>query len=248
MLDFIRWNSSDLPPTITVNCFLPTGVLVHFETSVNASLNKIKQRLFYEAKNYPLYSKLKQPPSYRFVCISQKGKREQLEDERLCLRDVRPFRPFLKLVEKQGEREKEAIESKIKFLMGKTPKEFQDTNDVEIASFRSKYASIAENICSKRRQQPWEGRSKYAYPPDLCEEQTPKQIMSKLENGAFFVSMCLPPSKGKTDCHISARNTPQELINKVLQKKDCPQYTLKIIGKDAYLLGDSPLIKYKVNL
>lgn len=256
LVDFIQWNSSDLPVRILVNCFLPTGVLVPLQSTVNTSLVEIKAKLFFEARDYPLYKRLQSPLNYCFVCINQKGKREELEDERLCLRDVRPFRPFLKLVERQGNPDKEIIDSKSKFLLGKTPKEFDDTNDVQIGTFRPKYQSIAYKVCSERRQMEWDGRSMCSFPPDLYDDENPpKRILDKLVDGQFFLTLYIPPAFGVHGFNIPGKCSPTDILVKALQKKaslfkqaveEHRNYTLKVKGKQAYLLGNYPLLQYKV--
>jgi phosphatidylinositol-4,5-bisphosphate 3-kinase len=258
-MDFIQWNSSDIPVKVEVNCFLPTGVLVPIMSTVNTSLGEIKSQLFHEARTYPLYQKLLSPNKYNFICISSKGKRETIEDERLTLRDVRPFRPFLKLVERQGVREKEIQDSKIKFLMGKTPREFDATNDIQISSFRSKYVSIAMKASGERKQREWDERSMCTYPPDLYDSnEIPKHIVSKLMDNTFLVSVYTltnPGNKDRLDFHAYRDWKASDVLAKALQIKaeklrrtidDMSNFTLKVKGKESYLLGNFPLLQYKV--
>jgi phosphatidylinositol-4,5-bisphosphate 3-kinase len=256
-MDFIQWNSSDISVKVEVNCFLPTGVLVPIMSTINTSLAEIKRQLFFEARAYPLYKKLLAPANYNFICISNKGKRETIEDERLTLRDVRPFRPFLKLVERQGVREKEMQDSKIKFLMGKTPREFDATNDVQKALFRSKYAKIAKKISDERKQKEWDDRSICAYPPDLYDSNDiPKHIAAKLVDNTFLVSVHrLTENSDGLDFHAFRDGKPSDVLAKALQIKaerlrrtvdEMSNFTLKIKGKESYLLGNFPLLQYKV--
>ena len=256
-MDFMEWNSS---AKIEVNCFLPTGVLVPIMSTVTTTLAEIKQQLFREAQTYPLFSRLSAPGKYNFICISNKGKRETIEDERLTLRDVRPFRPFLKLVERQSVREKEMQESKIKFLMGKTPRAFDATNDVQISSFRSNYADFATKAASERKQREWDGRSMCAYPPSIHDSnELPKHIAYKLiENTHFLVSVYkigVPESKQPRDFYAHRDWRAVDVLAKGLQIKaevlrkpidDISNFTLKVNGKEDYLLGNYPLLQYKV--
>lgn len=258
---FIKWNSSDLPEKIVIDCFLPTGVLVPLRSTVNTSLAEIKERLFFEARTYPLFKRLQSPANYCFVCVNQKGKREELLDERLCLRDVRPFRPVLKLVERQGAREKEYVDWKIKFLMGKTPKELDDTQDVEIASFRSKYQSIASKVYNERRGKNWDIRSMYSFPPDLHESAVaPRHVLKKLIDGHLILLLCFQRTAADQPLHVLAESTPNDVLNKAMEKlpsvskpyesyrgvEEIRNYILKIKGREAYLLGNFPLLQYKV--
>ena len=258
-MGFIQWNSSDISRKVEVNCFLPTGVLVPIMTTVNTSLAEIKNHLFYEARTYPLYKKLLPPTKYNFMCVSNKGKRETVEDERLTLRDVRPFRPFLKLVERQGVREKEILDSKIKFLMGKTPKEFDASTDIQTALFRTKYTDIALKASRERRQKEWDGRSICVYPPDLYDSlDIPKYIAYKLVDNTFIVSVYKLTGAENNDCvdlHALRDQKAVDVLAKALQIKagklkrtvdDISNFTLKVKGKESYLLGNYPLLQYKV--
>ena len=258
-MDFIQWNSSDISVKVEVNCFLPTGVLVPIMSTVNTSLTEIKSQLFHEARTYPLYKKLLSQDKYNFICVNSKGKRETIEDERLTLRDIRPFRPFLKLVERQGIREKEIQDSKIKFLMGKTPKEFDTTNDVQISLFRSKYTNIALKAAGERKQREWDDRSMCTYPPDLYDSnEIPKHVAHKLVDNTFLVSVYNLTNQGNKDCHDfhAYRDwKASDVLAKALQIKaeklkrtidDMSNFTLKIKRKESYLLGNYPLLQYKV--
>lgn len=257
-VDFIEWNSSDLPEQIVIDCYLPTAVLVPLLSTVNTSLAKIKEDLFSEAKTYPLFRRLQSSANYCFVCVNQKGKREELVDERLCLRDVRPFRPVLKLVERQGAREKELVDWKIKFLMGKTPKEFEDTRDVQIASFRSKYQSIASKVCSERRGKNWDFRSMYSFPPELHDSaEAPRHVLDKLIDGHFLVLVGFKRNVADQPFHVAAESTPLDVLDKAIQKlpsvlkrdvEEIRNYTLKIKGREAYLFGNYPLLQYQVDI
>lgn len=255
-IDFMEWNSST---KVEVNCFLPTGVLVPVMSTVTTTLAEIKHQLFHEARTYPLYSKLLAPAKYNFICISNKGKRETIEDERLTLRDVRPFRPFLKLVERQGVREKEIQDSKIKFLMGKTPRAFDATNDVQISLFRTNYSDLASRAASERKQREWDGRSMCAYPPNIHDSNDiPKHIAYKLVENTFLVSVYKingPESKEARKFHAHRDWRAVDVLAKALQIKaevlgrtidDISNFTLKVKGKEEFLLGNYPLLQYKV--
>ena len=254
-MDFIEWNSC---AKVEVNCFLPTGVLVPIISTVNTTLADIKSQLFYEARAYPLFKKLLPPTTYNFVYISNKGKRETLEDERLTLRDVRPFRPFLKLVERQGIREKEIQDSKITFLMGKQPREFDATNDMQIMLFRSTYTNFALKISGERKQKEWDSRSMCAYPPDLYDsvENIPRHVTAKLVENTFIISLykLIEPNNSHefhahrdwkaVDVLAKALQIRAEKLNRAID--DITNFTLKIKRKESYLLGNYPLLQYKV--
>ncbi|XP_046851516.1 phosphatidylinositol 4,5-bisphosphate 3-kinase catalytic subunit alpha isoform-like [Xenia sp. Carnegie-2017] len=193
-MDFIQWNSTDVAAKVEVNCFLPTGVLVPIMSTLTTCFLDIKAQLFEEAQRYPLFNKLPElePTKYNFMYISSKGKREMVDNERLTLRDVRPFRPFLKLVAQRGIREKELVDSKIRCLMGTTRAIEHHTDNIETTLFRRTYAELATEISAKRQEKEWHIRAMCAYPVDLCDDfpKLPRHITSKLEDGYFLVSLC----------------------------------------------------------
>ena len=52
---------------VTMDFFLPTGIMVTSPIAPSSSLRKMKDTVFKEAKKYPLYSLLKDPGFYNFV-------------------------------------------------------------------------------------------------------------------------------------------------------------------------------------
>jgi len=52
---------------VTVDFFLPTGIMVTTSIAPSSSLRKIKDTVFKEAKKYPLYSLLKDQGFYNFI-------------------------------------------------------------------------------------------------------------------------------------------------------------------------------------
>lgn len=253
---FYGWNSPDLADDIVVDCFLPTGVLVPLKCSVSASLGVIKTRLFKEAERYPLFGRLGNSTQYCFLCINEKGKREEILDEELKLTDVRPFRPVLKLLERQGEHSPSdrKLDAKIKYLMGKTPAELDGKVTEEVLGFRQKYFKIAILESQLRRTRSWMDRAMATFPSELCDDQVPEFVSQKLRKGHFELEVCLPPGNEVEVLNIPLGILPADVIY-VFRSRSNPRmdiivnikdYVLKIIGKEEYFLGDRTMEEYKV--
>lgn len=253
---FFGWSSPDLPEEIVVDCFLPTGVLVPLKTNVTASLSEIKKNLFKEAEGYPLFGRLGKSSKYSFLCINEKGKREQLLDENLKLRDVRPFRPVLKLLERQGQDAGDTkLDAKIKFLMRQTPAELEGKENDEVMNFRQKYLKISLLESQSRRKLSWEERAMSTYPSELCEDPVPEYVSNKLRNGHYELNVYLPPGDDVEWLNIPLGIYPADVIyvfrSRSQQRKEIigniKDYVLKIVGKDEYFFGDYVMENFKVS-
>ena len=52
---------------LSVDFFLPTGIMVTMDVNAASTLGKIKEELFKVAKNYPLFKLLKDQSFYNFL-------------------------------------------------------------------------------------------------------------------------------------------------------------------------------------
>ena len=255
------WDNCEPGSLVNVDCFLPTGVVIQLQVRIDAPLEEIKNRLWREASNYPLFKFLEDSATYVFVCVNQKGKQEELLDESRQLIDVRPFRPLLKLIHKKGDNEEKLFNSQIGNLIGKSLHEFDQMQNTEVDDFRRKYRQFAEKIASERRQLDWMGRAMYAYPPEIETIEPPWHVENNLmENRRFLVNVAIKNNQAsQNDMHafnVPADAFPEELLVLVLKKRsavmgdldlenqaDC---VLKIVGQESYLLGHYSLLQYTV--
>uniref|UniRef100_A0A2K6KMK9 phosphatidylinositol-4,5-bisphosphate 3-kinase n=1 Tax=Rhinopithecus bieti TaxID=61621 RepID=A0A2K6KMK9_RHIBE len=83
--------------SIPVDFLLPTGIYIQLEVPREATISYIKQMLWKQVHNYPMFNLLMDIDSYMFACVNQTAVYEELEDETRRLCDVRPFLPVLKL-------------------------------------------------------------------------------------------------------------------------------------------------------
>ena len=65
-------------------------------------LDRIKEDLWREARNFPLFELLQEASSYIFVSITQDAEREEFYDETRRLCDLRLFQPILKVRNSAG--------------------------------------------------------------------------------------------------------------------------------------------------
>lgn len=272
-------NGLDMPPgsrqnywdkltttSVAVDCFLPTGVVIQLdEVRIEAPLSEIKNRLWREASNYPLFNLLtdagKNASNYSFLCVNQRGKQEELVDESRPLNEVKPFRPLLKLIHRKGDNEEKLLNSTIGNLIGKSLHEFDQMQNQEVDDFRRKYRKFVEKLASNRRQLSWIGRAMYAYPPEIETTPLPLHIEENLsDDRRFLVNVAIKNNRASIkDMHafsLPADAYPDEVIVLVLDKRgkimgvpdlDKPvDYVLKIVGRESYLLGNYPLLQYTV--
>ena len=81
---------------VWVDCLLPNGVIVPLRCFREYPLDRIKEDLWREARNFPLFELLQEASSYIFVSITQDAEREEFYDETRRLCDLRLFQPILK--------------------------------------------------------------------------------------------------------------------------------------------------------
>ena len=252
---FYGWTSPDLPKELTVDCFLPTGVLVPLQCKVSATLAEIKTKLFETAQNYPLFTRLEGESNYCFLCINEKGKREMLLDESLKLTDVKPFRPVLKLLERQGDDKGDSkLDAKIKFLMRQTPAELEGKENKEVINFRQVYLKFALDESRERRKSSWEERAASTYPSDVCTDPVPEYVSKNLRNGKFDLIVYLPPGDDVERLEIPTGTNPSDVVYIFRSRSEKRRqliatgkdYVLKIVGKDEFLLGNFNLENYQV--
>ena len=80
-----------------MDCLLPNGVIVPLRCYRESPLDRIKEDLWREARNFPLFEVLQEASSYIFVSITQDAEREEFYDETRRLCDLRLFQPILKV-------------------------------------------------------------------------------------------------------------------------------------------------------
>jgi len=256
------WYDKDQTTPINILCMLWNGMCITLpKIPADLPLEEIKNLLWKKAGRHSRDSK----DCYVFVVVSSKRGTEELVDEKLSLFDVKPVRPYLKVIRKQGDEELKKIKSKINMLIGSN---ISASKQEEVAEAQKNLTDFCSRISIQRGRSSWYRRAIYTYPPDFEEEtKIPKYLLDKHPNGLVHVSISVLKNSSNV-FEIPYSIKPMELIEKVLRKRaqtlrveyneEPDQYILKVFGLESYFLGnvviengeecykEIPLIQYKV--
>lgn len=269
------WYGKDANSHIDVVCLLPNGICVSFPSlRADTPLYKIKTNLWTEARRFSMFQKLKAHTEYAFVVVSKDGGTEEVMDEELSLFDIKPVRPFLKAIRRQGDEQVKQLNSKISMLIGKA---VTTSKDEQVVDMRKKCLEICNRISSARGKASWEQRAIYTFPPDFEDDyELPVALAERIDRCKGLLKITVY----YTAEHIRIFNVfivshlmkTRELMEKVLQKRlsihgkkieyseNAEDFVLKEFGRENYLLGfirkdeetgqeiylEQPLIQYKV--
>ena len=159
---------SDAPvDAVQVDFLLPTGVLIVLHCGPKQSLEEIKEVLWDQAKELPLFNRLKQPEWYTLVFVNLKAEQEEClnEADRIC--DLQMYRPLFKVMEKKGDHEEKMLGTKITWLIGKCLKDFDNSRDPEVTDFRVSMVDKCRVAIVERGSFSWEQKMLYCFPPDI---------------------------------------------------------------------------------
>ncbi|XP_071463343.1 phosphatidylinositol 4,5-bisphosphate 3-kinase catalytic subunit delta isoform-like isoform X1 [Marmota flaviventris] len=251
------WTEEEKNQSVVVDFLLPTGIYLSFPVSRNANLSTIKQMLWDQAQNEPLFYMLSDPEAYVFTCVNQTAEQQELEDEQQRLCDVRPFLPMLRLVTRQGDRMEKLINSQISLLIGKGLHEFDCLQDPEVNDFRTKMRQFSEEAAARRQQLGWEAWLQYSFPLHL-EPSTRSwgdSNTSQISNPDLLVNVKFEGSRESFIIQVSTKDVPLALMACALQKKakvyqhltmEQPEdYVLQVNGRHEYLYGSYLLCQFK---
>uniref|UniRef100_A0A8C9PMI0 Phosphatidylinositol 4,5-bisphosphate 3-kinase catalytic subunit delta isoform n=1 Tax=Spermophilus dauricus TaxID=99837 RepID=A0A8C9PMI0_SPEDA len=252
------WTEVEKNQSVVVDFLLPTGIYLSFPVSRNANLSTIKQMLWHEAQNEPLFHMLRDPEAYVFTCVNQTAEQQELEDKQQRLCDVQPFLPMLRLVTRQGDRMEKLINSQISLLIGKGLHEFDCLQDPEVNDFRTKMCQFSEEAAAHRQQLGWEAWLQYSFPLQL-EPSTRSwgdSNTSQISNPDLLVNVKFEGSRESFTIQVSTKDVPLALMACALQKKakvyqhltmEQPEdYVLQVNGRHEYLYGSYLLCQFKV--
>ena len=246
-LNFNFWNTQTRESAVKINCLMPNGLCIERRVSADTPLRTFKSDLWEEAKRLPLCQSLKDSQYYVLSCVDRYGGIEELVDENRSIYDVQPFKPYFKVVEKQGDETEKLFNSKISMLIGKSIADFETMEkDDEVRTFRKKYRTECQTICAGRRRANWDMRAMYAYPPQFADSvECPKYLESKLR-AELIVKVYIAISMGY-DFRISHNCSVKELIQISLNKKRATMplnhvenpddYVFKIAGRNSFLFA-----------
>ncbi|KAM5150679.1 phosphatidylinositol 4,5-bisphosphate 3-kinase catalytic subunit delta isoform-like isoform 3-T3 [Callospermophilus lateralis] len=254
------WTEEEKNQSVMVDFLLPTGIYLSFPVSCNANLSTIKQMLWHQAQNEPLFHMLSDPEAYVFTCVNQTAEQQELEDEQQRLCDVRPFLPMLRLVTREGDRMEKLINSQISLLIGKGLHEFDCLQDPEVNDFRTKMCQFSEEAAAHRQQLGWEAWLQYSFPLQL-EPSTRSwrdSNTSQISNPDLLVNVKFEGNRESFTIQVSTKDVPLALMACALQKKakvyqhltmEQPEdYVLQVNGRHEYLYGSYLLCQFKNKL
>lgn len=248
---------------INILCILPNGVCRTLpKVQADLSLEDIKNILWSKESKY-----LTSPKSeYAFVVVSSKGGTEELVDEKLSLFDVKPVRPYLKVVRRQGDEQVKKMKAKINMLIGQN---IATSKHEEVSDAQRSLTDFCTRISQQRGCSSWYRRAIYTFPPDF-EELTslPKNLSEKYPDCIIHLSVSVLKNSSNV-FEVNYSLFPSNLIEKALRKRaqtlkkefvEKPEdYILKVVGMESYFLGtvhvlengeesyaEIPLIQYKV--
>uniref|UniRef100_A0A8C2UTR0 phosphatidylinositol-4,5-bisphosphate 3-kinase n=1 Tax=Chinchilla lanigera TaxID=34839 RepID=A0A8C2UTR0_CHILA len=239
--------------TIPVDFLLPTGIYIQLEVPREATISFIKQLLWKQVHNYPMFNLLMDIDSYMFACVNQTAVYEELEDETRRLCDVRPFLPVLKLVTRSCD-PGEKLDSKIGVLIGKGLHEFDALKDPEVNEFRRKMRKFSEEKIQSLVGLSWIDWLKQTYPPEH-DPSILENLQDKLYGGKLIVAVHFENSQDVFSFHVSPNMNPIKVNELAIQKRltihgkeeeaSPGDYVLQVIGRIEYVFGDYPLIQFQ---
>ncbi|XP_027440239.1 phosphatidylinositol 4,5-bisphosphate 3-kinase catalytic subunit beta isoform isoform X2 [Callorhinus ursinus] len=239
--------------SIPVDFLLPTGIYIQLEVPREATISYIKQILWKQVHNYPMFNLLMEIDSYMFACVNQTAVYEELEDETRRLCDVRPFLPVLKLVTRSCD-PGEKLDSKIGVLIGKGLHEFDALKDPEVNEFRIKMRKFSEEKIQSLVGLSWMDWLKQTYPPEH-EPSILENLEDKLYGGKLIVAVHFENCQDVFSFQISPNMNPIKINELAIQKRltihgkedevSPYDYVLQVSGRVEYVFGDHPLIQFQ---
>lgn len=251
------WVNALQDTQITISCLMPNSILITLDVMSNAILSEVKEELWEEARKFPLQGLLKEQSSYNFMCVNCMAEKETLIDESRRLCDVKPFYNLLKVVEREGDKAEETLNTKIGQLIGKGLHDFDSLKSLEVNEFRWRMKDMVSAINREREDVSVLDRIKHQYPCDMAEsDDLPMYLAPKLPDGIMDVNMQLENTETCFSFSIAHTATPFQLITMALQRnahflghypidQDIGSgHVLKVSGRQEYLIGDFPLSRF----
>ncbi|XP_031534146.1 phosphatidylinositol 4,5-bisphosphate 3-kinase catalytic subunit beta isoform [Vicugna pacos] len=239
--------------SIPVDFLLPTGIYIQLEVPREATISYIKQMLWKQVHNYPMFNLLMEIDSYMFACVNQTAVYEELEDETRRLCDVRPFLPVLKLVTRSCD-PGEKLDSKIGVLIGRGLHEFDALKDPEVNEFRIKMRKFSEEKIQSLVGLSWMDWLKQTYPPEH-EPSILENLEDKLYGGKLIVAVHFENCQDVFSFQVSPNMNPIKINELAIQKRSTihgkedevspHDYVLQVSGRVEYVFGDHPLIQFQ---
>ena len=145
-------------------------------------------------------------------------------------------------------------------VIGKRLGDFDSMGDSEVNSFRRRIYTACEEAHEQRKIGGPQMLELVQFPPRLDESALPKSILTKLppDQSIQIKVRCIDGGSGEHDFEtrlvVKLVSQPAQIVSMALSKKlrdDAKAkqatngYILKFVGREEYLLGNSPLSKFR---
>ncbi|XP_063236433.1 phosphatidylinositol 4,5-bisphosphate 3-kinase catalytic subunit delta isoform isoform X2 [Bacillus rossius redtenbacheri] len=250
------WLRGNTEPQVELSCLMPNGVHIPIEANRDATLQEIKE-LWEEASKFPLHWMLHDSSAYVFSCITSMAEVEELLDETRRLCDIRPFCCIFRIIERRGDSatDEKTLDVHISQLIGKPLTEFDQLKNTEVNDFRFKMKMLGEETAAERRAKSWAEKVRYQFPARLADmPDLPPAVAVRLRDGNFALATRFEDKDMSFTFNVPCSMTPRQLLQSVLNKRSITlnsrdesvdELVLKVAGREEYLVGDCPLVRFQ---
>ncbi|XP_037085817.1 phosphatidylinositol 4,5-bisphosphate 3-kinase catalytic subunit beta isoform-like [Pollicipes pollicipes] len=253
------WDNAD--PDVHIECLMPNGIVVPLDVPKDETLEDIKEKLW--ESRFPLRGTLRDMSQYVFQCVTPQAEAIELLDESCSLLSVRPVFRVLRVIEREGDKHEKLRMSQIGNLIGKNLHDFESLNNsAEVNEFRSQMRELCTGVARGMESYTWEQRMQYSYPCAVSRQpEVPQLLLSKLPPDGKMPVVLEPRLSTEhqagyvgTTFRVAPTMTTQDLVRLMLMKmmrnsQVAPagppsDYTLKVLGRQQYLIGDLALWRF----
>ncbi|KAK7076708.1 Phosphatidylinositol 4,5-bisphosphate 3-kinase catalytic subunit beta isoform [Halocaridina rubra] len=179
-----------MPDEVSVDFLMPNSIIITMKVNTTSPLADIKEELWDQASEYPLFGTLHDMSSYHFSCVSHRAERLELMDEGKCLQEINPFMYILKIVERKGNETEKMLNLQIGLLIGKDLQKFDDLKNPEVNEFRWNMKVFCDEVVSARNKASWVEQVQYQYPARISSNPAlPAYISDRLQDGQLLISV-----------------------------------------------------------
>lgn len=223
------WGLPMMPSKIEIDLLLPNGIYIEIEVARETMLMDLKDKVWGLAQEYPLYNTLLEQSCYIFVGITQDAECEEFYNEKQRLCDLHLFRPMLRLIEAEGNREEKIIKRDISVAIGRCVNEFDRMKSKEVDQFRYDVSQHCKNRIIELNKTLNENNNNHhslleqLLPPRLETTILPSSIVSQKSNKIHITVWSKVSEKfGSKNVSISMQvlqsTKPSDLLNETVAK------------------------------
>lgn len=232
---------------INIDILMPNGVFFALDVDFNKPLDLLKQTLWEFARKYPLYSKLKGKDNYVFEYLNRSGEKEEAGDESLRLNQILPVARFLRLLERQAIGDAgNTTDKQIAALLG-------SKNFMELEAEGNEFRKNINNYCQSRlpAKIDFDYIFEKRYPLQLRCIDIPQKLIDSCINRELSIQVNNRELQIRLNFLVDLDDSPEMVVDKFLRSvhnhsiRKTYEYILKVVGKEEYFYGKSPLKQFK---